>query len=170
MTTWARNVNNQAVDVVTTNPASLFHLEIAAQFVIVPDGTENGATYAGEEWTNPTPVTPSTPPVVYEQLTPMQFYVSFTPKERILIKLLATTGIPANSALLSPTNTSAIPADPIIAEFWATYEVAQATGSLINPNLVSVQEGVEYLVSPTSPTPAIISSARVLQILAGVAQ
>ena len=143
---------------------------LAAQFIIVPDGTLNGATYSGGAWTNPTVVTPPTPPVVYPELTTMQFYLAFTPTERMKIKALATTGIPANSPLLGGSN-AAIPQDAIIAEFWATYTLSTQVNSPVNPNLVSVQEGLAYLVTPTAPTPAVLaSSARIAQISNGVAQ
>lgn len=73
METYARKVNNQAVDVTTSDPKTIFHPEIAAQFIIVPNGTQNGAQYDGAEWVNPAPpvVTPPAPPVV----TPPQFKI-----------------------------------------------------------------------------------------------
>ncbi len=114
--------------------------------------------------------TPIAAPVVYPLLTPMQFYLAFAPKERMLLKALANTGLPANSPLVSPTNATAIPVDPVIAEFWATFEIAQQLNSHIDPNLTSVQEGLAYIAAPTSPTPAVIASARIPQILAGIAQ
>jgi len=104
------------------------------------------------------------PPYAYPTLTPMQFYLAFSPAERIQLKRLATTGIPASEL------TAAIPQDAEIAELWATYELAVTTQSSINPNLKSLQEGLAYLAEPTAPTPAVIASTRIPQILAGIAQ
>ena len=170
MTTWARNVANQAVDVTTVNPATIFFPALAAQFIVIPDGTQNGATYAGGVWTNPpAPPTPTAAPTVYPDLTPMQFYLAFTPTERMKIKMLSSAaGVPANSTLFS--NSTAVPQDPVIAEFWATYELATQVNSPINPNLVSIQEGLAYLATPTAPTPAVITAARIPQIMNGIAQ
>jgi len=104
------------------------------------------------------------PATSYAPLTPMQFWFSFTYAERILLKALALTGLPATSTA------AAIPIDPIVADFWETYQLAVTLQDDINPNLLSVQEAVTYLSQPTAPTPAIILAARVPQILAGVLQ
>ncbi|MBB4268107.1 hypothetical protein [Roseospira visakhapatnamensis] len=53
MTTYARILNNRAVDVVTADPATLFHPLIAAEFVPVPDDVVPGALLDGDEWTAP---------------------------------------------------------------------------------------------------------------------
>ena len=154
MTTYARNVNNQAVDVTTTDPTTIFHADVAAQFIVVPDGIETGATYAGGVWTNPVPVVPPAPVVVLPNLTPMQFYLALTPAERMAIKRST---------------------DPVVVEFWATYQLAVQLNDFINPNLTSVQGGLEYL-SVTNQLPAVtpaatyILPARIPQILAGIAQ
>jgi len=81
-------------------------------------------------------------------LTPMQFYLAFTPAERIAIKKLATT-------------------DPNVGEFWATYEMSAAAGTSIDPSLVSVQEGLGYL---TTVTPPVLTTDRVAQIVQGIPQ
>jgi hypothetical protein len=109
------------------------------------------------------------PSMTYPELTPVQFYLSFAPTERMKIKALAASGgVPANSALFA--NTSAIPQDAVIAEFWATFELALSVNNPVNPNLVSIQEGLAYLASPTAPTPAVITTARIAQISQGIAQ
>lgn len=93
-------------------------------------------------------VSPSTLPV----LTPMQFYLAFAPAERVAIKGSS---------------------DANVKEFWATYELAAQTGTEIDPNLKSVQEGLEYLAIPTTatpPGPGILASARIQQILQGIPQ
>jgi hypothetical protein len=82
----------------------------------------------------------------------MQFYLAFTPTERINIKKST---------------------DPMVMEFWATYELAAQTGHNIDPNLVSVQEGLAWLATPATATPAgpgILATARIAQISAGVPQ
>jgi len=88
----------------------------------------------------------------YPTLTPMQFYLAFTPAERINIKKST---------------------DPMVAEFWATYELAAQTNHNIDPNLVSVQEGLTWLATPTTATPAgpgILASTRPAQISQGIPQ
>lgn len=174
MTTYARIQNDTAIEVFVPHEGftlgECFHPEIAALFSVVPDGTEAGATLANGTWTNP-PATSAPEPAAtaYPLLTPMQFYLSFTPTERMKIKALAATGgVLANSPLFG--NSTAIPQDPEIAEFWATFELAQSLNDPVNPNLVSVQEGLTYLSAPTAPTPAVITAARIPQILVGIAQ
>ena len=151
MTTYARNVNNVAVDVTTANPATLFYPTIAAEFITVPDGTVDGATYSNGIWTNPPAPTPASPR--YAVLTPMQFYLAFTPTERMAIKKST---------------------DPVVVEFWATYQLAAQLNNTIDPNLVSVQEGLTYLATSTTATPPgagiLASTARIAQISAGVPQ
>ena len=153
MTTWARNVGGTLADVVTTDPATLFHPDLAAEFIVVPDDVVNGATQIAGVWTNPDPVTPPTPPISYPTLSPIEFYLAFTPAERIAIK----------------TST-----DPIVKEFWATYELAAQVGAQINPQLVSIVESLAYLVTPTTATPPgpgiLASTARIAQIQAGIPQ
>lgn len=130
----------------------------------------NGIWECGDQrFTDPTKTLYEVP-VSYAPLTPMQFYLAFKTNERMLLKALATTGVPVGSALVSPAPTAAIPVDPVIAEFWATYQLAVQSNSTIDPNLDSIQEGLAYLAEPTAPTPAVIAAARVPQILAGIAQ
>ncbi len=89
----------------------------------------------------------------YPVLTPMQFYLAFTPTERMAIKKST---------------------DPMVAEFWATYQLAAQLNNTIDPNLVSVQEGLSWLATPTTATPAgpgiLASTARIAQISAGTPQ
>lgn len=174
MTTYARIENDTAIEIFIPPTGftigECFHPEVASLFTVVPDGTELGATTTdGVTWTNP-PARPAPEPAstVYDLLTPMQFYLAFKTQERMMLKALATTGLPANSAFNSTA--TAIPVDPIIQEFWATYQMAVSSGAHIDPNLTSIQEGLAYLASPTAPTPAVITAARIPQILAGIAQ
>ena len=147
MTTWARSVNNQAADVTTTDPSTIFHPAVSAQFMVVTDGTKNGATFANGAWTNPPTPAPMPEPIIYPMLTPMQYYLAFTPSERIAIKGSS---------------------DPVVKEAWATYELAAQLNETINPNLVSVQEALSYFTTTTPPI--LASTARIAQILAGIPQ
>ena len=93
------------------------------------------------------------PVASYPVLTPMQFYLAFTPTERMAIKKSA---------------------DPVVVEFWATYELAAQLNNTIDPNLVSVQAALTYLATPTSATPPgagiLVSTARIAQISSGTPQ
>ena len=90
---------------------------------------------------------------VYKALTPMQFYLAFTPTERMAIKKST---------------------DPVVLEFWATYQLAIQLNNTIDPNLVSVQGGLAYLAAPTTATPPgagiLASTARIAQISNGIPQ
>lgn len=131
-------------------PHESYAPEIAAFYATdVPDNAENGDTWDGLTLTKPVvpapvPVAPSaqTLPV----LTPIQYYLAFTPQERIAIK-------------------SSI--DPIIKEAWETYQLSVQLNSSIDPNLVSVTGALQYM---TTTTPPILTAARIPQIMAGKAQ
>ena len=86
-------------------------------------------------------------PAPLPMLTPMTFYLAFTPQERIAIK--------------SST-------DPMVKEFWDTYDLAARLNVSIDPNLISVQGGIVYLATPEIGI--LKSSDRIEQILSGVAQ
>lgn len=79
MATWARVLNNIALEVTAVDPAGRFVPEIEQQFLEVPNGTEQGATRSGDVWTNPPPppppVTPDPviPPTVHAVLEPATF-------------------------------------------------------------------------------------------------
>lgn len=152
MKTYARIIGGHAVDVVTVDPTELFHPDVAAEFVTVPDGTGNGDRYDGTTWTKAPPPAPAAPgplPV----LTPMTFYLAFKPAERIAIKASA---------------------DPMVAEFWASYQLAVQLDKPVDPNLPSVAEGVAYLAqgpNDTPPGPGLLASRdRIAQILNGEPQ
>jgi len=93
------------------------------------------------------------PIVVLPLLTPMTLYMAFTPAERIAIK--AST-------------------DPMVVEFWAMYQLSVQLDKPTDPNLISVQEAMQYLAQPTTATPPgpgiLASQERVQQILAGIPQ
>lgn len=147
MANFARIVDNVAVDV-SPDPANHFHPELAAQFVAVPDEVGPQWRLVAGQWQAPAPEPAA--PASLPLLTPMQFYLAFKPAERIAIKGSA---------------------DPIVKEFWATYELAVQVGAPIDPNLASVVGGVQYLATPAPNGPGILAAAdRVAQILAGAPQ
>ena len=90
---------------------------------------------------------------VYPTLTPMQFYLAFTPTERMAIRKSV---------------------DPVVVEFWSTYQLAAQLNNTIDPNLVSVQEALTYLATATTATPPgagiLASTARIAQISQGIPQ
>ncbi|QJD91817.1 hypothetical protein HH213_18005 [Duganella dendranthematis] len=152
MTTYARNVNGTAVDVTETDPAEIFHPELAEAFVVVPDGTENGATFSGGKWTNPAVSTPEPLVGALPMLTPMTLYMAFKPAERIAIKASQ---------------------DPMVQEFWAMYQLSVQLDKPTDPNLVSVRMAIAYLASPVDPGPGagiLEGPERVDEILAGIPQ
>jgi hypothetical protein len=154
MTTYARIVGGQAIDVTTTDPAELFHPDVVAEFIEVPADTTAGDRLNEDgSWTKYVPEPITSVPVVLPMLTPMTFYLAFTPQERIAIK--GST-------------------DPLVKEFWASYELAVQLKKDVDPNLVSVSAAVAYLARQPAddpPGPGILASLeRVQQILTGVPQ
>lgn len=162
------------VDGVVTGHGTVF-----SSGAVVTSGDPNATAYVVDTdspvdvgWTcvvtDGQPVFTAPTAATYALLTPMQFYLAFATAERMKLKALATTGLPANSAFNSAT-TEILP-DPIIEEFWATYQMAVQSNAHIDPNLPSIQEALEYLANPTAPTPQVITADRIPSILHGVAQ
>lgn len=134
--------NGVVHEVVSTDTFDTFNDAVKAQCVDCPDATVEGMLYDGAHFTAPPPVTPPAPK--RPLLSPMAFYLAFTPRERILIKGSQ---------------------DPFVQEFWQAYELAVQTGTMIDPNLASVTGGIDYLRLHN-----IIDASRVEDILNGVAQ
>lgn len=152
MTTYARMVNGAAVDVTETDPATIFHPELAEEFVSVPDGTLNGATFVDGKWSTPVASEPTPEADALPLLTPMTLYMAFKPQERIAIK----------------TST-----DPLVQEFWAMYQLSVQLQKPTDPNLPSVREAIGYLATPVEPGPGagiLAGPERIGEILAGVPQ
>lgn len=108
-------------------------------WVPVPDGTKPGASYdpfTGEIGPNPEPEAAT--------LTAIQLYLAFAPAERIAIK----------------TST-----EPMVQEFWATYELAVQTGASIHMGSPSVTAMLAGLVAAE-----IIDEDRLADIRAGTPQ
>lgn len=124
MTTWARIINGQAVDVVTTDPSSLFHPDLASEFVTVPDGTENGATFANGTWTAPVPpVEAPVPPAPY------------VPK-------IVSIGIFMTSIMTAERIALRASTDPLVKEFVTT--VTDPKMDAVDLNLPSIQFDIQY--------------------------
>src|SRR5487761_1979388 len=142
MSNYAKVENTLVEEVVTQAAHDTFNSTVQALFTACPTNVTAGYTYANGTWT--APVAPPTPPVVYRQLTPMQFYLAFTPAERMAIKKST---------------------DVNVEEFWATYQLAAQTNTPIDPNLVSVQEGLTYLsvTDVAGTTTPYILPARIVQ-------
>lgn len=145
MATWARVISNAVVEVVSTDPTTIFHPDVAKLFQVVPDGTKVGATFSAGVWTNPpTPPAPPAPPTIYPKLAVPHFWLCFTPQEESSIRASADAVVKILLRRLDDPRT----------EF-------------VDLNLPSIQNAITYL-STTSP--ALIAPARVPQILAGQLQ
>lgn len=153
MSNYAMLQGAEVVEVVTQAAYNTFNPTVQALFVTCPSNVTAGYTYTASTQTWTAPPAPVAPPVKYPTLTPMQFYLAFTPAERIAIKASA---------------------DASVKEFWATYELAAQLNNPIDPNLVSVQEGLAWLATPTTATPAgpgiLASTTRITQISNGIPQ
>ncbi len=152
MSNYAKVENSIVEEVVTQAAYNTFNSTTQALFVSCPSTVTVGYTFVPPStWT--APPAPPAPVVKYPILTPMQFYLAFTPTERMAIKKST---------------------DANVIEFWATYQLAAQLNNTINPNLVSVQEALTYLATPTTaspPGPGILAStARIAQISAGIPQ
>lgn len=112
-----------------------------------PPGGPQGLWVCGDQnFTDATGTNYAVISVTYAKLPPVAFYLAFKPAERIAIK--GST-------------------DPLVQEFWQTFELASAAGVPIDPNLVSIQWGLAYLGTTTPP---ILADGRVAQICQGLAQ
>lgn len=144
-TTWARMVDGCAVDVTTIDPAELYHPDLAAIFVTVPNGTGNGDRKSGNVWTKyvaPAPVVvPPKPPIV----TPPQF------------KLLIFAELPAILAK--------VPTDANIAAFVSIIDDPRLTE--VDLSLQSVTAGLTYAFNAIGYDAATIAS-RLAEVKTGV--
>lgn len=153
MTNYARNVNDVAVDVTTTDPTTIYYPTVAAEFIVVPADVENGWVYneTTKKWSAPPP--PPVPPVpvpVPPTIPAMQFMMCFYPQEQAYIQ---------NST------------DPIVNVFWTRFSDPRVID--INLNSESMTQTLDYL-SATNVMPALTPPApylavgRSAQILTGV--
>lgn len=130
----------KAVDI-----GKVFNKETAALFVPCPPEAAAGSVLAGKKWTHPAAGAQERMAQPPRSLSVMEFYLAFTPAERIAIK---------DSK------------DRLVQEFWATYEMAVRTESAVDVNLPSVLGALEYLATSVK----MFDAARIPDILAGVPQ
>jgi len=135
---YARIINLIAVDVVTQDPTLLFHPEIAAEFVAVPENIEDGWMHDLE---NDTWTAPPAPLVVAEAAVPViRFsYPHAAEKE---------TDITVNVSVVNPADNSPVPVNN-------TYYVPLMnviTGAMDQMLVVPIIDGVGH-VTFSVPTP-----------------
>jgi hypothetical protein len=141
----ARIVDDVAVDVVTGDPAEMFHPDIASQFEVIPDEIENGwwRDPTTGEWSAPEPAEeqPATAPDA-PKVSPVEFKLLFSPQERVAIKAARGT-------------------DPVIADFFDIVEDPRLT--FVDFGLQSTKDAIAYLASKD-----LLTEARAAEVLSGV--
>jgi len=154
MTNYARNVNDVAVDVTTTDPTTIYYPTVAAEFIVVPADVQDGWVYneTTKKWSAPPPVpVPPTPEPVPPVVTAVQFMLLFYPQEQAYIQ--------------SST-------DPIVKVFWTRFQDIRVTE--VNLALDSMSQTLDYLlatnVEPALTPPApYLAAGRKEEILTGKA-
>lgn len=143
-TTYARMVDGRAVDVMTSDPAEVFHPDVAEQFVIVPNGTQTGDMNNNGAWTKY--VAPSEPAVIAKPptVTVPQFFLLFTMEEQLSLETARTT-------------------DPVVGLLYKRLEDPRLTG--VDLSLDSTRESVEYCLSKVHGGPI---DDRVAEVLTGI--
>ena len=145
----ARIVDSVAIDVVTGDPAEMFHPDIAAHFVAVPDNVEAGwKVDAGGAWG--APVTPEPEPAapVYPKVGPIHFQMLFTPQEMITADELKAT-------------------DKVLASFWKLIDDPRT--DVVDLGLESVQNAIEYTLTAVKNAGVNVDvPVRLAAILSGV--
>jgi hypothetical protein len=136
MTNYARNVNDVAVDVTTTDPTTIYYPTVAAEFIVVPADVQDGWLYDGATWSAP-PVPPAPIPVppVPPIVSAVQFMMLFYPQEQAYIQ---------NST------------DAIVKVFWTRFSDQRVTE--VNLALDSMSQTLDYL-STTDVLPALTPPA-----------
>lgn len=148
MKTYARILNNMAIDVTTSDPSENFHPDVASQFIEVPEGTVNGAIYTDGTWSNPVSNIPSGEAQTRIKVSPVEFKLLFSAEERVAIKLSD---------------------DPLVQDFFELVEnqrivnAADASRGLIDLSLQSTKEALAYLEMRT-----LIKVGRAATILNGL--
>lgn len=152
MTNYARNVNDVAVDVTTTDPTTIFYQTVAEEFIVVPEEVKDGWVFDGATWSAP-PVPPAPIPVppVHPTVSAVQFMMLFYPQEQAHIQ---------NST------------DPIVNVFWTRFSDPRV--SEVNLSLDSMSQTLDYLsvtdVLPELTPPApYLAAGRKEAILTGQA-
>lgn len=146
MTTYARIVDGCAVDVTTNDPKTVFHADIAAQFVDVPDGTGTwDRKNADGSWTKYAPLQAEPASSAAPIVTPAQF------------KMLMLADLPEIIPLKST--------DATVAAFFNVVDDPRLTE--VNLGLGSVQNGIKYCLQKIGRTDAQVTQ-RMSEILSGV--
>lgn len=137
MTNYARNINDVAVDVTTTDPTTIYYPTVAAEFIVVPADVQDGWLYDGSTWSAPPAPSPPLPPPVPVPpiVSAVQFMMLFYPQEQAYIQ---------NST------------DAIVKVFWTRFSDPRVTE--INLALDSMSQTLDYL-STTDVLPALIPPA-----------
>jgi hypothetical protein len=134
-------------------PTGFYTPDVAAQFVVVPDGVGQGWHLVGGTWTAPT-VSPPPPPVtVNPTVAASSFYQLFTFPEKDLLYAAGAGTSPYTAA------------DPLIKTFLQEFNDPRI--EFVNLNRPSIIQAVGYL---STTTPPVIAPARVAQILAAQEQ
>ena len=141
MTNYARNVNDVAVDVTTTDPTTIYYPTVAAEFIVVPADVQDGWLYDGSTWSAP-PIPPAPVPVppVPPVVSAVQFMMLFYPQEQAYIQ---------NST------------DAIVKVFWTRFSDQRVTE--VNLALDSMSQTLDYL-SATNVMPALTPPAPYLAV------
>jgi hypothetical protein len=141
MSNFARIINDVAIDV-SSDPENQFHPDIAAEFVSVPDSVVPGSTRdRNGNWAPPAAADSQPAPVEAPKVSPVEFKLLFTPKERVAIK--AARG-----------------SDPVIEDFFDIVEDPRLTH--VDLGLQSTKDGIAYLASKN-----LLTQARATEILTG---
>lgn len=128
MSNYVRIIDDVAVDVVSGDPAELFHPTIAAEFSAAPDEVEPGwrRDPGTGAWSAPAPIEPQPePPGEAPKVSPVEFKLLFTPQERVAIKSARAT-------------------HPVIGDFYDIVEDPRLT--FVDLGLQSTRDALEYMV------------------------
>ena len=138
--------NNKVRDLVSVDPFSIFHADVAVNYSTqVEDTVEDNAELINGVWVNlVTPVpdpnfVPEPTPKTYQKVSPIEFKMLFTAQERIAIKTAKAT-------------------DEILTDGFEILDDARLTE--VDLGLTSVQELLAYLVSL-----GLLTALRVEEIL-----
>lgn len=140
---YARNVNNTAVDVTTTDPTTIYYPTVAAEFIVVPTDVEDGWLYndGNKKWSEPPPPPEPVPMVVIPPtISAVAFRNLFSIDEEIAIS----------------TST-----DSVIKVLWDRFCDPKLNN--VDMSLASVSTALDYLTTKT-----ILAAGRKDQILTGV--
>jgi hypothetical protein len=146
MTTYARIVDGCAVDITTEDPKTIFHEDVAVEFVTVPDDTSHGDRVdADGAWTKAPQAVDIVPRHVPPTVTPAQF------------KMLMLAELPEILPLKS--------SDETVSAFFSVVDDPRLTE--VDLSLTSVQNGIKYCLTKIGRTEAQLAQ-RMSEILSGV--